>query len=78
MAHQYLGQLEEAVREAIFGNVGTIIAFRLGAEDAQYMAREFYPVLTEEDFLNLPPYRIYLRLMIDGVMWRPFSARTYK
>ena len=76
MAHQYLGQLEEPVREAVFGNVGTIIAFRLGAEDAEYLAREFHPVFREDDFLNLPPYRIYLRLMIGGVMSRPFSART--
>jgi hypothetical protein len=76
VAHQYLGQLEEPVRDAIFGNVGTIIAFRLGAEDAQYLAREFFPVFSEADFLNLPPHHIYLRLMIDGVMSKPFSART--
>lgn len=76
LAHQYLGQLEEEVREAIFGNVGTIITFRLGAEDAKYLAREFFPAFSEEDFLNLPPYHVYLRLMVDGVMSRPFSART--
>jgi DNA helicase HerA-like ATPase len=76
LAHQYLGQLEDQVREAIFGNVGTIVAFRVGAEDAQYLAREFYPIFSEEDFLNLPPHRVYLRLTIDGVMSRPFSART--
>lgn len=78
MAHQYLGQLEEAVQDAIFGNVGTIIAFWLGAEDGKYLAREFYPAFAEEDLLNLPPYRIYLRLVIEGVMSRAFSARTCK
>jgi len=77
VAHQYLGQLEDQVREAVFGNIGTIIAFRVGAEDAQCLAREFFPVFDEEDFVNLPPHHIYLRLMIDGVMSRPFSARTY-
>ena len=77
MAHQYLGQLEEEVRKAIFGNVGTVMAFRLGAEDAEYLAREFYPVFREDDFLNLPPYRIYLRMLIDGVMSKPFSARSW-
>ncbi|MFQ5904296.1 MAG: type IV secretory system conjugative DNA transfer family protein, partial [Candidatus Binatia bacterium] len=77
LAHQYLGQLEDDVRESIFGNVGTIISFRVGAEDAKYLAREFYPALSEEDFVHLPPYHIYLRLMIDGVMSRGFSARTY-
>lgn len=76
VAHQYLGQLEEPVQDAIFGNVGTIIAFRVGAEDAQYLAREFFPVFSEADFINLPPHHIYLRLMIDGVMSKPFSART--
>lgn len=76
VANQYLGQLEEAVRDAIFGNIGTIISFRVGAEDAQYLAREFFPVFSEEDFLNIPPHHIYLRLMVDGVMSRPFSART--
>src|SRR5437867_3701871 len=77
VAHQYLEQLEEPVRAAVFGNVGTIVTFRLGAEDAQYLAREFYPVFGEEDFINLPPHHIYLRLMIDGVMSKPFSAKTF-
>jgi len=77
VAHQYLEQLEEPVRTAVFGNVGTIITFRLGAEDAEYLAREFYPVFGEEDFINLPPRHIYLRLMIDGVMSKPFSAKTF-
>jgi Helicase HerA, central domain len=77
VAHQYLGQLEDPVREAIFGNVGTLITFRVGAEDAEYLAREFFQVFAEQDFVNLPPHHIYLRLMIDGVMSKPFSARTY-
>jgi hypothetical protein len=77
-AHQYLGQLEDEVRAAIFGNVGTLIAFRVGAEDAEYLAREFYPVFLEDDFLNLPAHHIYLRMRIDGVASRPFSARTLR
>jgi hypothetical protein len=77
-AHQYLGQLEDEVRAAIFGNVGTLISFRVGAEDAQYLAREFYPVFSEDDFLNLPAHHIYLRMPIDGVASRPFSARTIR
>ena len=78
MAHQYLGQLEEEVRDAVFGNVGTIITFGLGAEDAKYLAREFYPTFSEADFLNLPRYYIYVRLMIDGVMSKPFSGTTLR
>lgn len=84
LANQYLGQLEEMtplgkstkVRDAIFGNVGTIIAFRVGAEDAEYLEKEFAPEFVAEDFVNLKKYNIYIKLMIDGVASRPFSAET--
>ena len=76
LAHQYIEQLDEELRAAIFGNVGTIVSFRLGARDAEYLAREFYPVFKEEDLINLPQYHISLKLMIDGVTGRPFSAIT--
>ena len=75
MANQYLTQLDEKVRDAIFGNVGSIISFRVGAEDAKYLVKEFSP-FTEKDFTNLPNFDIYLRLMIDGVTSQPFSATT--
>jgi len=76
LAHQYLDQLEFALRSAVLGNVGTLIAFRTGAEDAAYLAREFYPVFTEVDFVNLPQYHIYMKLLIDGVPSKGFSAVT--
>jgi len=76
IAHQYVHQLDEEVRYAILGNVGTLISFRLGAYDASFIAREFQPKFTELDFLNLPNHRIYLKLMIDGTPSRPFSANT--
>lgn len=76
LAHQYISQLDEKIRDAVFGNVGTIISFRVGAEDAKYLAREFSPVFDENDLVNLPNYNIYLKLMIDGVSSRPFSAVT--
>jgi hypothetical protein len=76
LAHQYIKQLDDKVRSAIFGNVGTIIAFRVGAEDAEYLAREFYPVFTESDLTDLPNHHIYLKLMIDGVTSKPFNAVT--
>ena len=75
VSHQHLLQVDEKVRAAIFGNVGSIISFRVGAEDAEYLAREFHP-FKETDFTNLPNYHIYLRLMIDGVTSQPFSATT--
>ncbi|MDA8162596.1 MAG: type IV secretion system DNA-binding domain-containing protein [Desulfobacteraceae bacterium] len=76
LAHQYIEQLDEKIMAAVFGNVGTIISFRVGAEDAKYLAREFHPVFDEADLANLPNYHIYLKLMIDGVTSKPFSAET--
>ncbi len=75
-AHQYISQLHEKVRSAVFGNVGTIISFRIGAEDARYLATEFQPTFGVADFVNLPNFHIYLRLMINGVTSQPFSAVT--
>jgi hypothetical protein len=76
LAHQYIEQLEEELCAAVFGNVGTIVAFRLGARDAKYLSREFYPVFTESDLVGLPQHHIYLKLMIDGVTHPAFSAVT--
>jgi hypothetical protein len=76
LAHQYIDQLDEKIRTAIFGNIGTFISFRVGAEDAKYLAKEFLPVFNEPDLINLPNYHIYLKLMIDGVTSQPFSAIT--
>lgn len=76
LANQHLSQLDPDVRDAIFGNAGTIISFRLGAADASYVAREFAPVFNAGDVISLPRFHIYLRLMIDGETARPFSAVT--
>ncbi|MGY4197862.1 type IV secretory system conjugative DNA transfer family protein [Bradyrhizobium sp. USDA 4520] len=76
VAHQYLHQLEPDVRHAVLGNAGTIISFRVGSEDAPYLAREFQGRFDEIDLLQLPNYRIYLKLMIDGVPSAAFSATT--
>lgn len=76
LAHQYIEQLDEKIRAAVFGNVGTLISFRVGAEDAKYLAREFSPVFNETDLINLPNHHIYLKLMIEGQTSQPFSAVT--
>ncbi len=76
LAHQYIEQIDEKIRAAVFGNVGTLISFRVGAEDAKYLSREFYPVFSETDLVNLSNHHIYLKLMIDGVTSKPFSATT--
>jgi DNA helicase HerA-like ATPase len=76
LAHQHLHQLEFDIRHAVLGNAGTLIAFRVGAEDAAYLAKEFQPVFDVQDLINLANRDLYLRLMIDGTPSKPFSART--
>lgn len=76
MAHQYIEQLSEEVAAAVFGNVGTLVVFRVGAPDAEILEKEFDPYFLMADLVNLPKFQIYLRLMIDGVASTPFSATT--
>ncbi len=80
IAHQYIGQLvtetTTAVRDAVFGNVGTMVSFRVGAADAEFLELEFTPEFLQDDLISLPNYNIYTKLMIDGIACRPFSAKT--
>jgi CxxC-x17-CxxC domain-containing protein len=80
VAHQYIAQLiangSTQVKDAVFGNVGTLIVFRCGAEDAEFLEKEFQPQFMATDLVNIPNYNICLRLMIDGVMREPFSAQV--
>ncbi|MCK5212003.1 type IV secretion system DNA-binding domain-containing protein [Candidatus Parcubacteria bacterium] len=75
IAHQYIEQLGDTVKSAVFGNVGTMALFRVGAADAEELEPEFTPTFTQEDIVNLPKYEIYIKLMIDGIASDPFSAR---
>lgn len=76
ITHQYIEQMAEEVRAAVFGNVGTMISFRVGSYDAEILEKEFAPIFTMEDIVNLGFVQIYLKLMIDGVASQPFSATT--
>lgn len=76
VAHQFIEQMTEEVEAAVFGNVGTMILFRVGAEDAERFEKEFAPQFTMDDIVNLSARQIYLRLSIDGVGSKPFSATT--
>lgn len=76
LAHQYITQMEEEVSDAVFGNVGTIMCFRIGAADAEFLEKEFYPTFDQTDLVNLDKYNVYMKLMIDGVASRAFSAAT--
>jgi len=76
LAHQYIAQMEESIQEAVFGNVGTLITFRVGASDAETLENEFAPEFDIQDIVGLGFGSIYLKLMIDGMSSRPFSAGT--
>jgi len=76
LANQHLGQLTDEVRDAVLGNVGTLISFRVGPSDASLLAKEFGERFTPLDLTNLPNHHIYVRLMIDGAPSKPFSATT--
>lgn len=74
VAHQYIAQMEEAVSDAVFGNVGTTIAYRVGPMDAEMLEKVFSPTFVQEDIVNLGRFQFYLSLMIDEVGSKPFSA----
>jgi hypothetical protein len=76
IAHQYIEQMSEEVRAAVFGNVGTMISFRVGSYDAEVLEKEFAPQFTAQDIVNLGFAQVYLKLMINGVGSPPFSATT--
>ena len=77
IAHQYITQMEEeSVRDAVFGNAGTIISFRVGAVDGEFLEKEMAPQFTETDLVNLDKYNAYIKLMIDGITSKPFSMQT--
>lgn len=84
MAHQYIGQLtttkfgttSSQIRDAVFGNVGTMMSFKIGAEDAEYMAKEYAPLLTEQDVIGIANYKAYIKLNINNSTTRPFSMET--
>jgi hypothetical protein len=77
IAHQYIAQLEEKVRDAVFGNVGTAVSFRVGADDAEYLEKQFEPVFDAHDLLNVDKANAYVKLIIDGLATRAFNMKTY-
>ncbi len=74
VTHQYIEQMPEAVRDAIFGNVGTMISFAVGNQDAHFLEREYSPTFLENDFINLGRFEMYIKLQIDDMSSQPFSA----
>lgn len=77
MAHQFIAQLTDQIRNAVFGNVGSIISFRIGASDAEALLKQFAPVFSEDDLINLENYRAYAKLLINGEPSTPFNIVTF-
>jgi hypothetical protein len=74
LTHQYTAQLPESMQDAVFGNVGTMVLFSVGAPDAVILEKEFMPYFTAEDLISLDKYHLYLKLLVDGMTSKPFSA----
>jgi hypothetical protein len=77
IGHQFIGQLEEEVRKAVFGNIGSMAAFRVGEEDAEFLSKYFEPVFSQENLMNTANYHAYLKLLVGGHTTRPFSIETF-
>jgi hypothetical protein len=78
VANQFIGQMEEEIKNAIFGNVGTIASFRVGVNDATYLQHEFQPVFNEQDLINVDRFNAYVRTIVGGEPVLPFSLDTTK
>jgi hypothetical protein len=77
ISHQFIAQLPEEIRDAVFGNVGTIASFRVGAEDSQFLEKEFEPIFNSQDLMNIDNFNFYIKMMIDGQTSKPFNIKTY-
>ena len=76
VAHQFIKQLEEEIKDAVFGNVGSIISFRVGADDAEYLEKQFSPVFTAKDLMNIDNRHAYVKMLVNGRPEKPFSLET--
>ncbi|MCA9364611.1 MAG: type IV secretion system DNA-binding domain-containing protein, partial [Candidatus Moranbacteria bacterium] len=77
IAHQFIGQLSEDISKAVFGNIGSLCAFRVGPEDAEFLEKQFAPVFAAKDLLNVDNYNCFMRLLVNNESTRPFNMATY-
>lgn len=76
IAHQFIAQLPDKIREAVFGNVGSFIAFRISNNDAEYLSKQFMPVFDQNDLVNIDNFNAYVKLLINGTTSQPFNIKT--
>ena len=77
ISHQFIGQLEDEIRDSVFGNVGTIVSFRAGVEDSEFLAKQFAPIFNAQDLNRIENYNAYVRMLINGQVSSPFNIKTY-
>jgi hypothetical protein len=77
IAHQFIQQLEENIRDAVFGNVGSLVSFRIGSNDAEFMANQFTPIFSQQDLINADNFNAFVKIMANGEVTKPFSLKTY-
>jgi hypothetical protein len=77
LAHQFIGQLKEEISKAVFGNVGSLTAFRVGPEDAEFLEKQFAPVFSAQDLVNVDNYNCFARLLMNNELTKPFNMKTY-
>jgi hypothetical protein len=77
LAHQFIGQLKEEISKAVFGNVGSLCAFRVGPEDAEFLEKQFAPVFTAKDIVNVDNYQFFARLLMNNELTKPFNMKTF-
>ncbi|MBI2639538.1 MAG: type IV secretory system conjugative DNA transfer family protein [Candidatus Sungbacteria bacterium] len=77
ITHQFIGQLDEQIKKAVFGNVGSMVSFRIGADDTEFMAKQFEPVFDQNDLLNVDNYNAFVKILTRGQTSKPFNIRTY-
>jgi hypothetical protein len=77
LAHQFIAQLKEEISKAVFGNVGSLCAFRVGPEDAEFLEKQFAPVFTAQDIVNVDNYQFFARLLMNNELTKPFNMKTY-
>jgi hypothetical protein len=76
VAHQFIAQLDPVIKDAVFGNVGSLASFRVGPEDAQFLEQQFGPTFAANDLMNIPNFNAYMRVLANGVPTVPFSVQT--
>lgn len=77
LAHQFIGQLKEEISKAVFGNVGSMVSFRVGPEDAEFLEKNFLPVFSKQDLVNVDNYNGFARILVNNILTKPFNMSTY-